>query len=72
MESFGNDLRADLMLIQVSISLVAIYCIFMMGACSPLHFRSAAAGIALLCVGLSYASSFGFAYLIGMKSAGVH
>ena len=43
-----------------------------MGSCSPLHFRSAAAGIALLCVGLSYGASSGFAYLIGMKSAGVH
>ena len=37
-----------------------------------MHFRSAAAGIALLCVGLSYGASFGFAHLVGMKSAGVH
>lgn len=72
MESFREDMGGDLMLIQVSVSLVAIYCIFMMGSCSPLHFRSAAAGIALLCVGLSYGASFGFAHLLGMKSAGVH
>jgi len=52
--------------------LVAIYCIFMMGSFSPLHFRSAAAGIALLCVGLSYGASAGLAHLLGAKSAGVH
>lgn len=43
-----------------------------MGSCSPLHFRSAAAGIALLCVGLSYGASSGFGFLIGMKFGGVH
>lgn len=43
-----------------------------MGTCSPIHFRSAAAGIALLCVGLSFAASNGFAFLVGGKSAGIH
>ena len=56
----------------MSVSLVAVYCIMFMGSWSPIHFRSAAAGIALLCVGLSYASSSGLAYLVGGKSAGIH
>jgi predicted RND superfamily exporter protein len=43
-----------------------------MGSCSPIHFRSAAAGITLLCVGLSFGSSNGLAYLLGGRTAGIH
>lgn len=71
-ESFSGDMTNDLGLVQVAVSLVAIYCIIFMGGCSPIHFRSAAAGIALLCVGLSYGSSSGLCYLVGGKSAGIH
>ena len=71
-ESFGNDIRSDLVLLQVSLCLVTVYCIVAMGSCSPLHFRSAAAGISLLCVGLAYGASSGFAFLIGFKFGGVH
>jgi len=56
-ESFSGDIQSDLKLVQVSITLVATYCIIFLGGCSPIHFRSAAAGICLLCVGLSFASS---------------
>ena len=52
--------------------LVAVYSITFMGTCSPIHFRSAAAGIALLCVALSFTASNGFAFLVGGKSAGIH
>lgn len=55
--SFSADILGDLALVQISIALVASYCIIFMGGCSPIHFRSAGAGIALLCVGLSYGSS---------------
>lgn len=55
-----------------AITLVSIYCVIFMGSFSPIHFRSAAGGIALLCVGLSYGSSSGLAYLVGAKSAGIH
>lgn len=71
-EAFSGDMQNDLALVQISISLVAIYCIFFMGSCSPIHFRSAAAGITLLCVGLSYGSSSGLGYLLGGKTAGIH
>lgn len=62
----------DLGLVQISVSLVAVYTIIFMGGCSPIHFRSAAAGITLLCVGLSFGASNGLAYLVGGKSAGIH
>lgn len=57
---------------QISVTLVAVYSIIFLGGCSPIHFRSAAAGIALLCVGLSFGSSSGICYLVGGKSAGIH
>lgn len=71
-ESFSNDIQSDLILIQISLGLVAVYCIFFMGSCSPIHFRSAAAGITLLCVGLSYAASTGLAQYFGVPTAGIH
>jgi len=55
-----------------AVALVSFYCIIFMGSFSPIHFRSAAGVIALLCVLLSYTSSSGFAYLVGAKSAGIH
>lgn len=72
MESFGDNIRSDLGLVQISVTLVAVYCILFMGSFSPIHFRSAAAGITLLCVGLSFAGSSGLAYYLGGKSAGIH
>jgi len=71
-QSFSGDIQDDLGLVQMSISLVAVYCILFMGSCSPIHFRSAAAGITLLCVGLSFGASNGLAYLVGGKTAGIH
>ena len=71
-EAFSSDLNSDLAMVGQSIGLVSVYCIIFMGSFSPIHFRSAAGGIALLCVGLSYGSSAGLAYLVGAKSAGIH
>lgn len=71
-DSFSSDIEGDLLNVQLSMNLVAVYCVFFMGSCSPIHFRSAAAGITLLCVGLSYASSFGLAQYLGGKMAGIH
>mmetsp|Transcript_17543 Transcript_17543/g.29598 ORF Transcript_17543/g.29598 Transcript_17543/m.29598 type:complete len:191 (-) Transcript_17543:1367-1939(-) len=43
-----------------------------MGSCSPIHFRSAAAGITLLCVMLSYTAASGIAFTLGWKNSGLH
>jgi predicted RND superfamily exporter protein len=56
----------------MSIMLVATYCIIFLGGCSPIHFRSGAAGITLLCVGLSYTASAGLAFYLGAHQAGIH
>ena len=70
--AFSGDLLNDLSLVQISVTLVAVYCILFMGSFSPIHFRSAAAGITLLCVMLSYAASSGLAFLLGFQQAGIH
>ena len=64
-DSFSGDLQNDLRFIQIAIVLVVVYCIIFMGSCSPIHFRSLAALVTILCVGLAYTSSTGFSYLIG-------
>jgi len=71
-QSFSADVLDDMANVQASVALVAVYCIIFMGGCSPIHFRSAAAGIALLCVALSYAASSGLCFYMGAKVAGIH
>jgi Niemann-Pick C1 protein len=72
MDAFIGDVLDDLDLIQISLMLVSVYSIFFMGSFSPIHFRSVAAGITLLCVGLSYAASHGLAFYLGWKTASIH
>ena len=71
-DAFSSDIRDDLGTVVKAIALVSVYCILFMGSFSPIHFRSAAGVIALACVGLSYSSSSGFAYLVGARSAGIN
>ena len=51
-----------------AICMVSVYSIFVLGGCSPVHFRSASAGVGLLCILLAtvsgYSISFYFGYLI--------
>jgi Niemann-Pick C1 protein len=70
--AFASDVLGDLTLVQVAIGFVAIYCIFFLGSCSPIHFRSLAALVALLCVALAYSASYGLATYLGGKTAGIH
>jgi len=49
-----------------------VYTILFLGTFDPVYFRSVAAFIGVVCVGLAYASSFGFCSYIGLEVAGVH
>lgn len=71
-QAFYNDAFGDLVFIQISLLMVAIYCIMFMGSFSPIHFRSAAAGITLLCVIFSFAASSGLASFLGFKKGDIH
>lgn len=70
--AFSEDIRADLILINIAILLVAFYTIFMLGTCSGMHCRLVVTLMGLVCVGLAYASGFGLVYLMGGQTAGVH
>lgn len=70
--AFSEDIRADLILINVAILLVATYTIFVLGTCSAMHCRLVVSLMGLVSVGLAYASGFGFVYLCGGETAGVH
>jgi len=71
-QAFSSDIRADLKLVQLSVQIVAVYCILFMGSFSPIHCRAAAAGITLLCVALAYTASSGLLFYLGGKTAGIH
>ena len=69
--AFAGDVFADLTLIQIAIVMIAGYTIFFIGSCSPIHFRSIIAIVALFCVVLSWRASIGFSYYLGFKSSGL-
>ena len=71
-DAFSSDLQSDLKLVQISVQIVAVYCILFMGSFSPIHCRAAAAGITLLCVCLAYTSSSGLLFYFGGRTAGIH
>ena len=71
-DSFRNDVMSDLKLIGMSMMLVSVYCIFFMGSFSPVHFRSCAACVTLLCVMLSYTASSGLLFYFGFETVGIH
>lgn len=70
--AFSDDIQADLKLVQIAIGLVALYTILVLGTCSAMHCRLVVALMGLFCVGISYGSGFGFMFLIGGETAGVH
>jgi Niemann-Pick C1 protein len=71
-DSFISDIKNDLDLISISMGLVVAYCIFFMGSFSPVHFRSVAACVTLLCIILSYCASVGILSYFGQKMSGIH
>ena len=70
--AFSSDVRADLLLIQVAIILVAVYTIIMLGTFSGIHCRLVVSLMGLFCVGLSYAAGSGLCFYLGGETAGVH
>lgn len=72
MDAFSSDLEGDLGFVQIATFLILFYSILFLGSFDPVYFRSVAAVIGVICVGLAYTSSYGFCSYIGMKVAGVH
>lgn len=70
--AFKDDINYDFNLIFLAIFLVAIYTICVLGNCSPMHCRCVVALVGLLCIILAYTAGFGFMYIVGGESTGVH
>jgi len=71
-KAFGDDIRADLKLVQIAIGLVGVYTCMMLGTFSGMHCRLVVSLMGLFCVGLSYAAGSGICFYLGGKTAGVH
>lgn len=56
----------------MSIVLVSTYTVFILGGCSPVHFRSCAAAVGLSCIAFAYMSCQYWAFMLGHKFCGVH
>ena len=56
----------------MAIILVGLYAFLFLGSFSPIHCRCICALAALVCVGFAYISGFGFMFMCGMKTTGVH
>ena len=52
--------------------LVTTYSFFVLGALSPVHFRSCTAAIGMMCVVLGAASGYALAFYFGQKSSNFH
>ena len=71
-ESFIDDAKYDAVFLLSAIILITIYSYFVLGSCSPLHFRALAAMVGLSCVLLAttsgYAIAFSFGFRLSFKS----
>ena len=70
--AFSEDTDYDLSLIFAAIFFVVIYLFLFLGTFSPMFCRCWLAIVGLLCIGLSYTAGFGFMYIVGGKTGGVH
>ena len=56
-EALYNSFADDFPKLGVSATIILIYCLCLMGSFSPIHFRSVAGTLTLICVALSYLGS---------------
>ena len=65
-------LIADAPLVASAILLVAVYTLFVLGSCSPIHFRAASTGTGTVCLLLSITSGYGVAFATGNLISRAH
>ena len=71
-EAFVEDITYDFNLVGAAIFLVVVYTFFFLGAFSPIHCRTGVACVGIFSILLAYGAGFGFMYLVGGMSTGVH
>jgi len=71
-EAIVEDINYDFSLVGSAILLVVIYTFLFLGAFSPVHCRTGVACVGIFSILLAYGAGFGFMYLVGAMSTGVH
>ena len=72
LEAIVEDINNDFGLIFGAIILVVVYLFLFLGTFSPTHCRCVVGLTGLICVAFAYISGFGFMYLCGGQTTGVH
>ena len=54
----------DLELIEMAMTLVAVYVILFLGSCSPIHCRVVIAVVGLACVVIAYMTGFAICFML--------
>ena len=67
-----DDVVGDLIMMGISLSLVTIYSLFVLGSCSPVHFRCVTALIGLTCVLLATTAGYGMSFAAGKLISRLH
>ena len=64
--AFVNDITGDAVLMGLAIILVTTYSFFVLGACSPVHFRGVSTFMGLLCILLSCSTGYSVSFAAGL------
>ena len=67
-----NDVKYDAVFLTTAIVLITVYSYFVLGSCSPMHFRALSAMIGLTCVLLATTSGYALAFAAGFKFSRMH
>ena len=59
------DVMGDVGRMLVAFFLISTYSMFVLGSCSPIHFRSVLSTIGLTCVILATTAGYGFSFAVG-------
>ena len=70
--SFLSSIAGDAGLMGLAVALVTTYSLFVLGALSPVHFRSCTATVGTMCVVLGAASGYALAFFAGQQTSSFH
>ena len=64
--TFLADALADAGLMGAAIGFVSIYSFFVLGGCSPIHFRGCTSSVGILCVVLATLTGYSVSFAFGL------
>ena len=71
-EAFLDDAKYDAVFLLSAIMLITLYSYFVLGSCSPIHFRALSAMVGLSCVLLATTSGYAISFAAGFKFSRMH